>query len=112
VVYAWVMWMVGEGKQPTNPTLQWFQEIFDLRIWAVGWVVVGLFCLFYATRTEDQPAFVLAIGIKVVWGMLSAAGWALGAISASSAAIWIGLAWLVWTIAGWPEPEDHGKDGA
>lgn len=112
LVYAWAMWTVPPNQQQISATYRWFGEIAPLHMWAALWAIVGALCLFDMWRTTDRLAFVAAIGIKVVWGITSVAGWALDDIPVSSGAIWLGLAGLVWTISGWSEPEDHGEDGA
>ncbi len=107
VVYAWSLYF---PVRPLTPTYRWFREIMPLQNWALVWLVVGVLCLWYAFQHYDRPAFVAAIGIKVVWGVLSIAGWVLDDLTVLFGAIWLGLAGLVWTIAGWSEPEEHGQD--
>jgi hypothetical protein len=62
-------------------------------------------CLFHALHWYDRYGFIAAIGIKVVWAILSFAGWLMADVTLGSVAIWLGLAGLVWIISGWPEPD-------
>lgn len=107
LVYAYALL---DSPDSISPTFGWFGSILPLDAWAAIWFVVGAVCLISAVRRVDQVGFVAAIGIKVIWGTVSLAGAILAGVPVSSVGIWLGLAGLVWIIAGWPEADPVGDD--
>jgi len=94
------------------PLYVWLDSVAPLWTWSLLWGFVGLICLWNAFRQRnDRWGFSAAIAIKVLWGMLSLAGWLLGGVERGyvSAAIWLAMAGWVWEIAGWPEPVKDRK---
>lgn len=91
---------------------RWSQTVAPLWVWAMCWAAVGLLCLVYAFMRRDTTAFTAAVGLKVLWGLLSLFGWLAGAVYLGwiATAIWFGFAWLVYLIAGGiPAPEVRRK---
>lgn len=86
----------------------WLADIAPLWVWAGAWGGVGVVCLWQAFCRRDRIGYTAAIALKVCWGLVCAGGWLLGGVDRGyvSAAIWLGLAWLVGTLAGWAEPGD------
>ena len=93
---------------------QFLATILPLWAWAVGWGGVGLVCLWGSVQRRDQAAFTAAIGLKVLWGLLSLAGWLIAGVDRGSvnAAVWLVFAGFVWIIASWPEPPHGWKERA
>lgn len=87
----------------------WLASIAPLWAWSVAWSTVGAILLWQAFCRRDQIGFAAAIGLKIFWGIACLGGWLFGGIERGyvSAAIWLGLAYMVSVIAGWPEPEDR-----
>lgn len=87
----------------------WLTEVAPLWAWAGLWAAVGVNCLWHAVRRCDRWGYAVAIFLKVLWGMVCAGGWLLSGVERGyvSAAIWLGLAYLVAVLAGWPEPGDQ-----
>jgi hypothetical protein len=111
LIYAWLMYSATPARVAGSPVYRWFAEVFPgLGGWATLWAAVGVICIYHAFHHYDRFGFVAAIGIKVVWALLSLAGWIMSDLSAVWAPIWFGLAGLVWIIAGWPEPEVTSKN--
>ncbi len=106
VLYAGSMATAQDSGLPLNATYSWFGEVLPLTAWALLWLSVGLICAYHAFRHYDRFGFVAAIGIKVVWAILSFTGWLVDDVTLGSVAIWLGLAGLVWVISGWAEPPD------
>lgn len=86
----------------------WLVDIAPLWVWAGAWGGVGVVCLWQAFCRRDRIGYTAAIALKVCWGLVCAGGWLLGGVDRGyvSAAIWLGLAWLVGNLAGWAEPGD------
>jgi hypothetical protein len=87
----------------------WLDTLSPLWWWSLPWFAVTGMCLVGAFQQCDRVAFGGAIGIKVMWGALYVSGQVLGEVREGwpSAAVWLGFAWLVWLVAGWPEPIDR-----
>lgn len=87
------------------PMFVWLAEVAPLWAWSVMWAGVGVACLVHAFFRRDQVGYAAAIGLKIGWGLLSLGGWLFGGVDRGyvSAVIWLGLAWMVWVISGWPE---------
>lgn len=87
----------------------WLADVAPLWVWALAWGLVGVACLWQAFKRRDALGYTSAACLKVCWGLLSAGGWLFGGVDRGyvSAAIWLGLAWLVGRVlAPWPEPGD------
>lgn len=93
-----------------GPFFAWLTEVAPIWAWSLAWAVVGAVCLWQAWCRRDSLGFAAAIALKIGWGLVCLGGWLLGAVDRGyvSAAIWLGLAYFVWVISGWPEP-DGGK---
>lgn len=87
----------------------WLAHIAPLWLWAGAWAGVGAVCLWQAFCRRDRIGYTAAIALKVCWGLVCVGGWLFGGVERGyvSAAIWLGLAWMVGTLAGWPEPGDR-----
>jgi hypothetical protein len=107
VVYA-VSLTVPDATTRRAPFFVWLAEIAPLWVWALSWGVVGVVCLWQAFCRRDGIGYASAIGLKIGWGIVSLAGWLFGGVDRGyvSAAIWLGLAYLVSVVAGWPELND------
>lgn len=105
LIYAVSLAIPGDQARQT-PFFLWLTSVLPLWVWAALWAVVGINCLVHAVRRRDGVGFAGAIGLKVLWGCECFAGWLAGSIERGyvSAAIWLGLAYLVWVMAGWAEP--------
>lgn len=104
LIYAVSLAAPGAQAQKT-PFFLWLTSVLPLPLWAALWAVVGINCLVHAVRRRDGIGYAGAIFLKVGWGLVSLGGWIAGGIERGyvSAAIWLGLAYLVWVLAGWPE---------
>lgn len=82
-------------------------ELMPIGAYGIVWMAVGVVCLWQSFLRRDSVGFATAISIKVAWGLLCVGGWLFGGVERgyASATIWLGLAWFVWIISGWPEPE-------
>lgn len=107
LVYAWSLLTAPPGA---NPTYDFFATVAPRDAWAVLWCVVGVICIYHALQRYDRFGFVAAIGIKVLWGLISAVGCVTAGVSVGSVGIWLGLAGLVWRISGWAEPPAELED--
>lgn len=90
------------------PMFVWLAQIAPLYVWASAWGAVGLVCLWQAFRRQDRIGYAAAIGLKIFWGIVCLGAWLFGHVDRGyvSAAIWLGLAYVVSVIAGWAEPGD------
>lgn len=88
-----------------SATIIYITHVAPLGVWAALWGAVGLVCLAGAFTRRDRWAFTAAIGLKVLWGTVFLAGWAINGLDRGwvSAVIWLAFALLVYVIAGWPE---------
>lgn len=104
VVYA-VSLAAPDAATRRVPMFVWLAEVAPLWAWAVAWGGVGVACLVQAFCRRDQVGYASAIALKICWGVLSLGGWLFGGVDRGyvSAAIWLGLAWMVWVISGWPD---------
>jgi hypothetical protein len=93
-------------------SLRWLDTVLPLWVWALAWGAVGAVCGWQAFRRRDQVAFACAIGIKVMWGLVSLGGWLVGGVERGyvSAAVWLVFAAFVGIIASWPEPPHGWKE--
>ena len=91
----------------------WLTAIAPTWIWATAWAAVGAVCIWQAFCRHDGGAFAAAIALKVFWAVACIGAWLFGGFERGyvSAAIWLGLAYLVSVVAGWAEP-DSGKGPA
>ncbi|MGW3888880.1 hypothetical protein ACWD69_09335 [Micromonospora chokoriensis] len=113
VVYCQAL-LFPSDQARTGEQLRFVATILPLWVWAVGWGGVGVVCLWGALQRRDQAAFTAAIGLKVMWGLLSLAGWLIGGVDRGhvNAAVWLVFAGFVWIIASWPEPPHGWKERA
>lgn len=90
------------------PLFVWLAEIAPLWVWALAWGAVGVTCLWQAFCRRDAVGYAAAIGLKIFWGIVCLGAWLFGGVDRGyvSAAIWLGLAYAVSVLAGWPEPGD------
>ena len=97
-----------------GPWLSFLAGIFPLWVWAALWGGVGVLCLSRSWRRRDSGAFAFAIGIKVLWTLLSLAGGVVGGVGQwyLNAVVWAGFAGFVGIIASWPEPPHGWKERA
>lgn len=95
-----------------SAALTWLASVLPLWVWGTAWGVVGVVCLWHAFRRRDQVAFAAAIGIKVMWALVSLAGWLVGGVNRGyvSATVWLAFAGFVAIIASWPEPTPGWKE--
>lgn len=107
LVYAVSLSSPDEVSRRT-PMLTWLSDIAPLWVWALAWGAVGMVCLWQAFCRRDGIGYASAIGLKIGWGIVSLGGWLFGGVDRGyvSAAVWLGLAYLVSVVAGWPEPGD------
>jgi hypothetical protein len=91
------------------PFFVWLAEIMPLWFWSAMWGGVGAVCLWQALCRRDSVGYGSAIGLKIGWGLVCLGGWLFGHVDRGyvSAAIWLGMAYLVSVVAGWPEPGDE-----
>lgn len=109
VIYCHALLFPSETAR-NSVSYQFLASVLPLWVWAAIWGGVGLVCLVSALRRHDQPGFVAAIGLKVLWGGVYLGGWMFGDVQRGyvSAAIWLAFAAFVGLLAGWPEPNGKG----
>lgn len=109
VVYAGSLAWAPASVRST-PAYAWLTSYLPLWAWAALWAGVGLLCAVQAFRRADRLAFAAASLLKVLWGVLHAAGWLLDVVPRGyvSAAVWLAFAGFVQVIASWPEPRRRG----
>lgn len=110
LVYAWSMFFASPSARASNTTYVWVAAIAPLQAWAMLWALVGVICLYHAFQRYDRFGFIAAIGIKMIWGVVTLGGWLLEDVTLGSVGIWFGLAGLVWRISGWRECDDDRED--
>lgn len=112
VVYAFSLAVPDEATRRTA-FFVWLASIAPLWVWAIGWGGVGVVCLWQAFCHSDRAGYAAAVCLKVFWGLVSLGAWLFGGVERGyvSAAIWLGLAYLVLVISAWPEESD-GKEPA
>jgi hypothetical protein len=105
VVYA-VSLAAPDATTRNTPFFGWLGQIAPLWAWSLMWAMVGAVCLWQALCRRDGIGFAAAIALKICWGGVCLGAWLFGGVDRGyvSAAIWLGLAYFVSTIAGWPEP--------
>jgi hypothetical protein len=107
VVYA-VSLAAPDEVTRSSPFFAWLTAIAPMWLLASAWAAVGAICLWQAFCRRDAIGYSAAICLKVCWGILCLGAWLFGGVDRGyvSAAIWLGLAYFVGNIAGWPEPGD------
>ncbi len=93
--------------RPLTALYAWPQQLLPLPVWAALWAGVGVTLLAYAfVRGDDTPAFVVAVMLKIAWGVVALLGWLSGEFDRGylTAAIWLGAARLVYRMAGGVPP--------
>lgn len=105
VVYA-VSLTVPDAATRRAPMFVWLAEIAPLWVWALTWGAVGAVCLWQAFCRRDSIGYASAIALKIGWGIVCLGAWLFGGVDRGyvSAAIWLGLAYVVSVVSGWPEP--------
>ncbi|GII84610.1 hypothetical protein Ssi03_26000 [Sphaerisporangium siamense] len=90
---------------PATGSYLFLAALLPLPFWAGIWAAIGVLCAVQAWMHADRIAFTAASLIKVVWGMVHLAGWALGVLPRGwvLAIFFLVFAALVAVIAGWPE---------
>ncbi len=105
VIYGWAL-LVPTSSALTSPGYRWLASVLPLQVWGGIWLLAGVLCLVGAVVHEDTAAWVAAMSIKVMWGLLWFLGWAIAGVERGwvSAAVWLPMAALVALLASWPEP--------
>lgn len=105
LVYA-VSLTAPDAQTRRAPLFLWLAGIAPLWMWAAAWGGVGVVCVWQAFCRRDAIAFAAAISLKILWGVVCLGGWLFGGVERGyvSTAIWLGLAYVVSVVAGWPEP--------
>lgn len=107
LVYAFSL-AAPDAATRRAPLFVWLTEIAPLWVWASSWGIVGGVCLWQAWCRRDRIGYTAAIGLKIGWGVACLGGWLFGDAERGyvTAAIFLGLAYMVSVIAGWAEPGD------
>lgn len=98
---------------PRGGSAGFISRTFPPQLLSAVWLAVALACFVFAFRQHDAFAWMLAIGVKVFWGILTFTGWVTGEIAQGylSSGIWWAFASLVWLISRWPEPRKSVDPG-
>src|SRR5690349_19253763 len=74
------------------PLFVWLAEVVPLWVWAIGWLAVGVVCLWQAFCRRDGIGYGAAIGLKICWGITILGAWLFGGVDRGyvQAAIWLG----------------------
>lgn len=93
-------------EQATNSDYVWRDHIMPTAAWGAIWVFVGTSLLTCAFLKQDRVGYAMAIGLKVGWAFVAAAGGLSGNVQGAgrSVAIWGGFAVLTTIVSGWSEP--------
>jgi len=105
--------------QRLSTLLRFIAEIAPLWVFGALWTVVGILCAasaFLRKPGPDRWAFAAAVGIKMLWALISLVGWAVAGLPYGwfSSLFWLVFARFVYRIGTWPEPAeplaevDHG----
>lgn len=108
LVYALSLALPGT-ELARGSMFMWLAGLAPLWVWGAMWGVVGLLCLLFAFRRQDYPGYAAATLLKVFWGLVCLGGWLFGDVQRgyASAAVWLGLAYLMLRVlCPWPEPDD------
>lgn len=108
LVYA-VSLAVPDAETRGGSLFTWLADIAPLWAWAAAWAAVGLVLLWQAFCRRDSIGYAAAIGLKIGWGVVCLGAWLFGGNDRGyvSAAIFVGLAYVVSVLAGWAEPDDR-----
>lgn len=108
LVYAFALLT---APRPPTAFYVWMGQIMPLPAWAACWAAVGVICLVYAFMLRDTPAFMMAVSLKVAWGLLALFGWVHGIVPLGylSAVIWLAFAAFVHLIAGGIPPAQRSE---
>lgn len=107
LIYAVSLAAPGEEARRTSFFL-WLTAVLPLWVWSLLWGGVGVNCIVHGVRRRDRWGYAAAIFLKVLWGLVCLGGWLFGSVERGyvSAAVWLGLAYLVGVLSGWAEPGD------
>lgn len=86
-----------------SATSRYFATLLPLRAWAVLWVVTGVVCVYHAFQRYDRFGYIAAVGMFMLWGLLTALGVWFADVPATGVAIWLVLAGKVWAESIRPE---------
>lgn len=91
-----------------TPLYTYLASIMPLWAWATVWVSVGVICAAQVCMRRDAPAFFVAAGLKLAWGLVNVAAWLSGTVRQGyvSGAIWLAFGAVVLVVADWPEQAD------
>ncbi|MCW2768479.1 MAG: hypothetical protein JWO11_4438 [Nocardioides sp.] len=94
------------APEAASPGYRWLASVLPLQVWGGIWLFVGVLCLIGSVVHEDSVAWVAAMSIKVMWGLLWLLGWWLVDVPRGwrSAAVWLPMAAVVALLASWAEP--------
>lgn len=113
VCYGWTLITATPSVLDSNTTFRWINSLpIPLAAFGVLWWVVAVVCTVAAFQRDDRFGWGAAAGIKVLWGLLCLAGWAVDTVSLGSVAIWLCYARVVWRVSGWTEHDPYGDDAA
>jgi hypothetical protein len=105
LIYGW--FLVHPTPESRNTTqFVWRDHIMAPEAWGTIWIVVGVALLFSAFMRQDRVGYALAVGLKVGWAFVAAAGGLSGHVQGAwtTVAIWGGFAALTVLESGRPEP--------
>lgn len=89
------------APRPLTPLYAWLAQLMPIDAWAACWGAVAVVCLVFAFKIYDTPAFMCAVGLKIVWGGLAFCGWLDGVERGYvTAVVWLAFAGFVFLIAG------------
>lgn len=105
VTYAWFL-ISPTPEQSANSDYVWRDHIMPSYAWGGIWLAAAGVLMICAFSRQDRIGYAIAIGLKVGWAFVAAAGGLTGNVqgSARSVAIWGGFAMLTVIASGWPEP--------
>jgi hypothetical protein len=105
VIYGWSL-ASPAGLKLAPGTVDWLQEFAPVWLWGCLWIIIGFVLIGAAWTVRDMVGYTCAIGIKVAWGLVTIASWAVGDVSRgwATGSIWLAFASMVAVISGWPEP--------
>jgi hypothetical protein len=105
VVYGWFLANPTPEAQRTS-AYEWRVHIMPPQAWGSIWLTVGVVLLISAFMRQDRIGYALAVGLKVGWVFVAAAGGVVGHVEGAWAnvVIWGVFAGLTLLESGRPEP--------